>query len=58
VTDASERTIAVRALMSAGDASRLWNLRCQVREQLIDYIRTEFPESLPRFRAHLDSDGA
>jgi small-conductance mechanosensitive channel len=58
VTDASERTMAVRALMSAGDASRLWNLRCQVREQLIGYIRTEFPESLPRFRAQLDSGGA
>ncbi len=58
VTDASERTIAVRALMSAGDASRLWNLRCQVREQLIDYIQRDFPESLPRFRAQLDSEGA
>jgi small-conductance mechanosensitive channel len=54
VTDATERTMAVRALMSAADASRLWTLRCQVRERLIDYIRREFPESLPRFRAELD----
>ena len=43
--------MAVRALMSASDASRLWNLRCEVREKLIDYIQREFPESLPRFRA-------
>jgi hypothetical protein len=27
-----------------------------VREKLIDYIRTEFPESLPRFRAQMDSE--
>jgi small-conductance mechanosensitive channel len=51
VTDTTEKTIAVRALMSATDASRLWNLRCQVREKLIDFIRKDFPESLPRFRA-------
>jgi len=54
VTDATERTMAVRALMSATDASRLWTLRCEVREKLIDYIRREYPESLPRFRAELD----
>jgi small-conductance mechanosensitive channel len=54
VTDATERTMVVRALMSAGDASLLWSLRCRVREELIDYIRREYPESLPRFRAQLD----
>lgn len=53
VTDTTERTMAVRALMSASDASRLWNLRCQVREKLIDFIQREFPESLPRFRAQV-----
>jgi small-conductance mechanosensitive channel len=57
VTDASERTLAVRALMSAADASLLWTLRCAVRERLIDFIRREYPESLPRFRARLDRDG-
>ena len=50
VTDTTEKTMAVRALMSASDASRLWTLRCQVREKLIDFIQREFPESLPRFR--------
>ena len=50
VTDTTEKTMVVRALMSANDASRLWNLRCQVREKLIDFIQREFPESLPRFR--------
>jgi small-conductance mechanosensitive channel len=54
VTDATERTMAVRALVSSADASRLWALRCQVREQLIDFIQREFPESLPRFRAEVN----
>jgi small-conductance mechanosensitive channel len=56
VTDATEQTMAVRALMSAADASLLWTLRCHVREQLIDYVQREFPESLPRFRARLDRE--
>lgn len=53
VTDSTEKTMAVRALMSASDASRLWSLRCQVREKLIDFIQREFPQSLPRFRAEI-----
>jgi small-conductance mechanosensitive channel len=57
VTDATERTVAVRALMSAADASLLWTLRCAVRERLIDFVRREYPESLPRFRARLDREG-
>ncbi len=54
VTDATDRVMAVRALMSAADASKLWNLRCLVREKLIEYIQSRHPESLPRFRAELD----
>jgi len=54
VTDATDRVMVVRALMSASDASKLWTLRCLVREKLIDFIRDRHPESLPRFRAELD----
>ena len=36
--------------MSARNAGDTFNLRCQVREKLIEYIRTEYPESLPGFR--------
>ena len=53
VTDSTEKTMAVRALMSAADASLLWSLRCEVREKLIDFIQREYPGSLPRFRAEL-----
>ena len=51
VTDATDRTVEVRALMSAADSSALWDLRCEVREGLIEYLQREFPDSLARLRA-------
>ena len=51
VTNATERTVELRALMSASDASKAWDLRCYVREQLIQFVQAEYPEALPRARA-------
>ncbi len=53
VTNASERTIELRALMSASDASKAWDLRCFVREKLIAFLQENYPDSLPRTRASL-----
>jgi hypothetical protein len=53
VTDASERTIQLRALMDAADANKAWDLRCYVRERLIQFLQQNYPESLPRFRADI-----
>lgn len=47
ITDTTEKTIEVRALMSARDSSMAWDLRGFIREKLLEYIRTNFPESLP-----------
>lgn len=54
VTDAREHTLEVRALVSAADASKAWDLRCEVREKLVAYVQRAYPESLPRLRASLD----
>jgi small-conductance mechanosensitive channel len=51
VTDAKEATLEVRALASAADASLAWDLRCEIREQLIAFIQRRYPDSLPRIRA-------
>jgi small-conductance mechanosensitive channel len=51
VTGASDRTLELRALVSASDASKLWDLRCAVREQLLGFLQREYPDSLPRLRA-------
>lgn len=53
VTDATERTVELRALMSAANAPDLWELRCEVREQLIAYVQEHYPGALPRVRAEL-----
>ena len=50
VSDAREQVMEIRVLASAASSPRAWDLRCEVREKLIAYIRDEFPESLPRVR--------
>ena len=55
VTNTSERTIELRALMSAADASTAWSLRCEVREKLVDFIKKDYPQTLPKLRAELSS---
>ena len=54
-TNATERTVELRALMSAPDAPSAWNLRCKVREKLIEYVRNNYPEGLPKVRAEISS---
>ena len=53
VTDAKEHTLQLRALASAVDASTAWDLRCEVREKLVEFLQKNYPESLPRARAEL-----
>jgi hypothetical protein len=53
VTDATEHSMQLRAIMSAPDSSSAWDLRCEVREKLIDFVRTKHPQALPRLRADL-----
>jgi small-conductance mechanosensitive channel len=55
VTDSKEHTLEIRALASASDASIAWNLRCEVREKLVTFLRQNYPESLPKFRASIES---
>ena len=50
VTDFKEGTIELRCLMSARTAGETFNLRCEVREKLIDFLQKEYPEALPRTR--------
>jgi len=50
VTEATERSVGLRALVSAKSAGDAWDLRCAVREHLIDYLQREHPMSLPRER--------
>jgi hypothetical protein len=50
VTEAKERTLELRALASSSDASKSWDLRCEVREKLVAFVQKNYPHSLPRLR--------
>lgn len=54
VTDASERCMQIRVLVSAASSDQAWNLRCALREGLIDFIRREHPQALPRVRTAVE----
>jgi len=54
VTNATDRALELRALMSAANASDAWTLRCDVREKLVTLIQEKHPQALPRVRAELE----
>lgn len=51
VVDTDQRTMQLRALVSARNAPESWDLRCEIREKLLAFMRQEMPEALPRQRA-------
>jgi small-conductance mechanosensitive channel len=53
VTEAGEHALQLRALVSASDSGKCWDLRCEVREKLLEYMQEMYPEALPRLRASL-----
>jgi hypothetical protein len=53
VTDANVHPLEIRALMSAADSSKAWDLRCLIREHLAAFLRMHHADSLPRARAEI-----
>jgi hypothetical protein len=53
VTEATGTLVRLRALVSAADAPTLWDLRCQIREHLVSWVRQQHREALPALRAQL-----
>ncbi len=50
VIDATDRTIVLRALVSAPDSPTAWDLRCEVREALVTFLKDHHPRALPHER--------
>ncbi|MGI4813691.1 MAG: mechanosensitive ion channel family protein [Janthinobacterium lividum] len=50
VTDANERAMQLRMLVSSADSGLNFSLRCHVREGMLDFIQKHYPEALPRVR--------
>lgn len=49
--------VELRAVVSAANSANLWTLRCDLREWLVETVRDNYPQALPRLRAAF-SDGA
>ncbi|MCC5938358.1 MAG: mechanosensitive ion channel [Lunatimonas sp.] len=56
VTDIRERTVELRCLMSAVDSPSAFDLRCFVREKMLEYIQQNYPESLPKTRILMERE--
>jgi len=57
VTDFKENTVEIRFLMSTASSSALFDLRCYVREKMLNYLQREHSESLPRIRSEVAVSG-
>jgi len=53
VTETTDHTLQVRLLVSARNSGDAFDLRCIVRERMLDFLAREHPQALPRTRAEL-----
>ena len=53
VVDATTEGVQLRALMSSANSPKNWDLRCEVREKVLDWVQRTHPTALPRMRAEL-----
>lgn len=54
VVETTERAIQLRCIVTTLDSGRGWDLRCKLREGLVDFVQREYPQFLPRLRTELD----
>lgn len=50
VTQVTHQYKEIRVLVSSSDSSKNWDLRTKLREQLIDFINQNYPETFARIR--------
>lgn len=55
LVEAGEKAVQLRVLVSSVDSSRNWDLRCYIRENLVNFICANFPGCLPQLRASVGS---
>lgn len=56
VTEAGPQAMQLRCLVTSASASASWDLRCEVREGLLDFMQREYATFLPRQRAEVTLD--
>lgn len=53
VTSLSERAMELRCLVSSGGSAENFDLRCEVREKMVEFLRTNYPSALPTMRLEI-----
>ncbi len=53
IVETDRSTVQVRLLVSARNSGDLFDLRCAVRERMVDFLLAHHPEALPRMRANI-----
>jgi ABC-type thiamine transport system ATPase subunit len=48
----------LRCLMSSSGSSQLFDLRCLVREKMVEFLRETYPHALPTLRIEMQDKGA
>lgn len=54
VTGSKESSVEIRILVSAKNSPSAWDLRVFIREKMIEFIRKNYPGSLPRTRIQVE----
>jgi len=54
VTNCTEKSMELRALASAKDSGTAWDLRVKLREDMIEFIRLNYPTYLPQNRIKME----
>ncbi|MFE9246270.1 mechanosensitive ion channel family protein [Nocardiopsis sp. NPDC006938] len=55
ITESGE--VMVRVVATASDTGNQWNIACEIREHLVTWLATHYPESLPRNRTEFVGAG-
>lgn len=55
VTDTKPEAIEIRMLATARNSPIAFDLRCSIREKMLDFIRSEMPEAIVRVRNRLEN---
>lgn len=50
LTDTKQNYMELRILLSSTDSSKNWDLRVDIREKILKYIQTNFPETFAKIR--------
>lgn len=58
MTEAHPESVELRLGMSAATIGNLWELRCSVREHMVDWLRREMPDALIRHRLEVEGANA